>query len=131
MDPRPASTGARLGRAAASLLQGARPEPGRLARSPSAGSVPRALGRGGKHLLAHVGRAFGHIGLQVSAVLYSVFALSFGAAGVQGWLADRRQLGDHSASLTQASAATQLELALALIFLYFAVSSLLRASRRA
>ena len=122
-----ASTGARVGRAAAALLSGQRPRPGAL----PPGTMPRALGRGGKHLLAHLGRAFGHIGLQVSAVLYLVFALSFGAAGVQGWLADRRQLGDHSASLTQASAATQLELALALIFLYFAVSSLLRASRRA
>ncbi|HUX68702.1 MAG TPA: hypothetical protein VMV31_14545 [Terriglobales bacterium] len=131
MDSRPASTGTRLGRAAASLLQGVRPQPGRPAAVPAAASVQRALGRSGKHLLASLSRAFGHIGLQIAAVFYAVFALSFGAAGVHGWLHDHRLPGHRPLGLTQASAATQLELALALVFLYFAVSSLLRAGRRA
>lgn len=112
---------ARLGRAAARLWLRHRP-------SAQAASRPRpvahALGRSARHFAARCGNVFARLGLQVSAMLYLVFALSFGYAGWQGWQSDHVHPGAH------ATPATQWELALGLIFFYFAVSSLLRAAAR-
>ncbi|MGN6591362.1 MAG: hypothetical protein ACTHJX_00515 [Terriglobales bacterium] len=86
--------------------------------------VARSLGRGLRHFAGRCGNVFAHLGLQISAVLYLAFALSFGFAGWKGWRADHLHPGAH------ASAATQLELGLTLVFLYFGLSSLLRAAAR-
>lgn len=125
MATRSESTAARLGRTAATLIRGPRSR----RQPPAAGNVARALERGGRHLLGRIGGVFAHIGLQISAILYLALALSFGAAGITGWRTFHHGAGRHSASLTQAPPMTQLELALALVFLYFALSSLLRVGR--
>ncbi|MGH9467036.1 MAG: hypothetical protein ACRD1Y_06745 [Terriglobales bacterium] len=146
------TTGAKLGRAAAMLwrqrqrlqqapLQSAAARLGRAAgtlggeKAQAHARTPGALGaafRSGRRALwAHAGNALGRLGLQVSAVLYLIFAVGFGWAGVNGWMADRTHLHiPVSTSLTQASGATQFELALAVIFAYFGISSLLRAAAR-
>lgn len=129
--PSSASTGARLGRAAAALL---RPRPAGAARpAVQARAVAEALGRSGRHFGAHAGRAAKRLGLQIAAVLYFMLALTFGSAGVKGWLAYRREPVrlHHVLSLTEAAPWTQVELALALVFLYLAMSSLWRAARHA
>jgi len=82
----------------------------------------------------------GRLGLQLSAVVYLVFALSFGAAGIKSWSVDHAGAAGtsggmlhhvgHAASLTQMAPMTEMELGLALVFAYFGISSLARASRR-
>ncbi|MGH9472824.1 MAG: hypothetical protein ACRD1M_08785 [Terriglobales bacterium] len=129
------SPGARLGRAAAHLVTGKT----RLPMAAAAVARPRlamqrAALRASRHLLGRVGSVLARLGLQVSSVLYLLFALSFGAAGVKGWQADHHRAAAAAyrpASLTAASPLTLLELALALLFLYFSLSSMLRAAARA
>ncbi|HET9784869.1 MAG TPA: hypothetical protein VFP94_07930 [Terriglobales bacterium] len=115
------SQAAKLGRATARLWIRHRSS---LQANPHSHVVTRSLGRGLRHFARRCGSVFAHLGLQISAVLYLAFALSFGFAGWKGWRADHLHPGAH------ASAATQLELALTVVFLYFGLSSLLRAAAR-
>ncbi len=100
---------------------------------PTKGPSPfrRALGRAARHFARRAGHALARMGLQFSAALYSVFALAFGAEGWKNWRADHRQveLAHHAANLTQTRPRTEIELGLALVFTYFAISSWLRALR--
>lgn len=97
-------------------------------------ALRRAGARAGRRFLGHVGGLLARLGLQVSSVLYLLFAVSFGAAGVKGWQADHQRAlaaAWQPASLTAASPLTLLELGLALLFFYFSLSSMLRAAARA
>ncbi|MGH9486610.1 MAG: hypothetical protein ACRD04_03360 [Terriglobales bacterium] len=146
------STGARLGRAAAMLvrqrqrlrqarLEQAGAQAGRAAgafvgnkihaHAQTPGVLKQALARSRRHFWARAGSALSCLGLQVTGVLFLFFALGFGIAGVQSWMADRTHAAvSLTTSLTQASSTTQLELALALIFAYFGISGLFRAAAR-
>jgi hypothetical protein len=64
-------------------------------------------------------------------VIYAALALSFGAAGWKSWRTDQRavELPHHALLLSHARPMTEAELALALVFVYFALSSWLRALR--
>ncbi len=100
---------------------------------PASGSrrISAALGRAARHFARRAGHAFAGLGLRMAAVLYSVFALAFGAEGWRSWRADHRQveLAHHAVNLTQARPRTEIELGLALLFAYFALSSWMRALR--
>lgn len=118
--------GARLGHAAGTLVGN------QVQKHKSApGTVQTAFRRGARQLWAHSGNALRRLGLQVSAVLFLFFAFGFGFAGYKSWAADRAHAGiPLISSLTQASSGTQVELALALVFAYFGISSLARAAAR-
>lgn len=123
--PSSASPGARLGRAAARWIRSPR------TRNPS-GAAGQALRRAGRTLLASFLSTFARLGLQISAVLYLCFALAFGAAGIRSWLASRpADWARRAPAPAGFEGNAGWELALALLFLYFGISSLLRASRRA
>jgi len=114
------------GRVAARLL---RPRRGSAAGGAS-GVWKKAALRAGRHLLGHVGQVARRLGLQVSAVLYLIFAVSFAAEGYRGWAHDHQALHRHmagGAGLTTLGSHTELMLGLALVFGYFGVSSLARA----
>jgi len=65
------------------------------------------------------------LGLRIAAALYLVFAVSFAAEGARSWHADHLRL-HRAVGWAQLSRLTQLELALALVFLYFGLTSWLR-----
>ncbi|HXR98472.1 MAG TPA: hypothetical protein VN709_11585 [Terriglobales bacterium] len=88
----------------------------------------RALARSGRHLLGAFGRAFRRIGLQVSAVIYLALALSFAAEAFKRWHREHLALGRH-APLLQMAGVTEVEWVVALVLLYFGISSWLRASQ--
>ncbi|MGH9413196.1 MAG: hypothetical protein ACRD0Y_05590 [Terriglobales bacterium] len=121
-----APVGAKLGRAAGTLV-GQKVH----AHAQTPGTLKTAFRRGGRQLWAHSGNALRRLGLQISAVLFLFFAFGFGLAGYDGWIADRAHSGVQLiSSLTQASTNTQIELALALVFAYFGISSWVRAAAR-
>ncbi|HVB39594.1 MAG TPA: hypothetical protein VNE83_01755 [Terriglobales bacterium] len=114
------------GRVAARLL---RPRRGSAAGGAS-GAWKKAAARAGRHFWGHVGQVARRLGLQVSAVLYLIFAVSFAAEGYRGWARDHQALHRHmagGAGLTTLGSHTELMLGLALVFAYFGVSSLARA----
>lgn len=119
------TSAARIGRAAARWLHSGRAP---VRSAPPQGGVGRALGRASRRLVAHAGNVAARLGLQMAAVLFLLFGLSFSVAGVSGWRAEHRSV--HSGNLTNMSSSTELEFLLAALFLYFAVSSLFRASAR-
>ncbi len=94
-----------------------------------AGAVRQASLRAGRHLLSHVGRILRRLGLQLSGVVYFVFALGFGAEGVKRWRHDHAALGPHTSSITTMAPGTGVELGIALVFIYFGLTSLARAMR--
>lgn len=118
---------AAAGRAAARLF---RPRP-TITGAAGGGIVKKAALRAGRHLLGHVGQILRRIGLQISAMLYLIFALGFGADGYRDWAQDHKNLKHQAASLTTMSGQTELLLGLALVFLYFGVSSWARSQHGA
>lgn len=118
---------AAAGRAAARLFR----PPAAIAGAAGGGIVKKAALRAGRHLLGHVGQILRRIGLQISAVLYLIFAAGFAADGYRGWTQDHQALNRHAGvSLTTMSGQTELLLGLALVFLYFGVSSWTRSQAR-
>jgi hypothetical protein len=91
----------------------------------------KALGRAAVQFARRAGHVFAGLGLRITAVIYAALALSFGAAGWKSWRADARaaELPHHALLLSRARPATEAELALALVFVYFALSSWMRALR--
>ncbi|MGH9518926.1 MAG: hypothetical protein ACRD2D_04720 [Terriglobales bacterium] len=122
MAPSSPTAAAKLGRAAAKWRQ-VRSRP---AARPTA--ITGALRRAGRRFWAHTSNQAARLGLQLAGVFFFVFGLSFGAAGIASWRHDHRAL--HPANWTAMSGTTAWELLLALLFLYFAASSMFRASAR-
>lgn len=113
---------AKLGRAAAKWRQGRRG--GSATRTGLGGALQRASRR----FWAHAGNQAARLGLQIAAVGFLLFGLSFGAAGIVSWRGDHR--GPHPADWTAMRGSTEWELLLGALFLYFAASSLFRAAAR-
>lgn len=125
--PAPTTPGARLGRAAATLLQGRRPADASVRAGN--GVWRKSLARGWAALGRSLGRALHRLGLQLSGVAFLVFALAFGSAGLSGWW-NAHPHARPGANLTSLPPLAGVELGLGLLFLYFGVSNLLRAGHR-
>lgn len=107
----PASLSGRAGRGAARLFSRRKDYGQNLGRASRAAS---------RRFFAHVGAALRQLGLQMSGVVFLLFALSFGFEGLRTWY----HLPPHSASRVP-----MYEGGVALLFLYFGVSSFLRAAQ--
>ena len=119
---RPATTAA--GEAGARAPEAARASAEQGVKSaPAGGGYARALRHSSHHFLRSLGRVAHQLWLQISGVLYLLFAIGFGAEGYRNWAADHHALAAHAASLTQMSPTSAAELGLCLVFAYFGLSA--------
>jgi hypothetical protein len=117
MDPAPSGF-ARAGRAAAWLLS-------RRARGGGGGVVAGAAATAVRGVARHVAALLRQLLLQLTGVAFAFFALGFGYHGIETW----RQFERHSPLAGNGDTVVVGELALALVFAYFSVSSFLRAGQ--
>ncbi|HWG37689.1 MAG TPA: hypothetical protein VN690_08230 [Terriglobales bacterium] len=96
-----------------------------MAAASTSSRLGSAASRVGRIWLGRFWLALRSLALRFAAALYLAFAASFAVEGVRGWIADHHRI-HHAFGVSQLSGVTQLELALALVFLYFGVTSWLR-----
>lgn len=107
----PASLSGRAGRGAGRLF---------AQRKQIGQNLGRASLAASRRFLAHAGSVLRQLGLQMSGIVFLLFAFSFGFDGLRKW----RHLPPHSTSHTPL-----FEGGIALLLLYFGVSSFLRAAQ--
>jgi len=107
----PASLSGRAGRGAARLF---------TQRKQVGQNLGRASLAAGRRFFAHVGSALRQLGLQMSGIVFMLFAFSFGYDGLRKW----HHLPPHSASRVP-----MIEGGIALLLLYFGLSSFMRAAQ--